>query len=88
MNTEVKTSSVLPTPAVKGMLQFCRSAYPVPIRAGADLLLDPVLHRLPVNRGSQFVSPEVVAEATARARMASRADEEGRHELALRSTLR
>jgi len=36
---DLRTSFALPAPAVKGMLQFCRRAYPLSIRTGADLLL-------------------------------------------------
>jgi hypothetical protein len=37
-------TAALPTPTAKGMLQFCRRAYPVPNRTEADLLPNPVLH--------------------------------------------
>jgi len=41
MNRAVKTSSVLPTPAVKGMFQYFLRAYPAPNRSEADLPLEP-----------------------------------------------
>jgi hypothetical protein len=49
MKEVAKTSSALPTRAVKGMLQFCRRAYPVvvPIRTEADLLPSPAPDHYP-----------------------------------------
>jgi hypothetical protein len=40
-----ENSSALPTPAVKGMLQFCQRAYPMPNPTAAELLPKPALHR-------------------------------------------
>jgi hypothetical protein len=37
-NTEANISPAQPTPAVKGMFQFCRRAYPVASHTEADLL--------------------------------------------------